>query len=61
MGFFLLDPEDVKSVEVWGPSVPSVEEQGHHDLALHYGAQRAHLKAEAHRERKGSNPITNLI
>ena len=59
-GLLFLDPEDVRSVQVWGPSWTSVEEQGSHDLASDNGAQRAHLKAKVHRDWKGSNP-TNLI
>jgi hypothetical protein len=32
-----LDPEDVKTVYIWGPSGTSVEKQGSHDLASDYG------------------------
>ena len=35
--------------------------QGSHDLVSDYGAQRACFKAWVHRDRKGSNPTTNLI
>jgi hypothetical protein len=59
LGSFLLDPEDVKGLS-FGPSGTVVKGQGSLDLASDFGAQRARLKVQAHRDRKGSNLITNL-
>jgi hypothetical protein len=36
-GLVFLDPEDVRTVYIWGPSGTSVEEQGSHELASDYG------------------------
>jgi len=40
LGTFFLDPG-----KVWGPYGTSVKKQSSLDLALDFGAQRAHLKA----------------
>ena len=62
MGSFL-DPDYVRSVKVGrgGQSGTAVKDQGSHDLASEYGAQRACCKASVHWDRKGSNPITVLF
>ena len=46
---------------VWGQPGTSVKDQGSHDLASEYGAQRACFKAKVHRDQKGSNQITTLL
>jgi hypothetical protein len=45
---------------VLGQSGTSVRDNGSHDLASQYEAQRGYFKIQVHWDRKGSNPVTTL-
>ena len=51
-----LDPEDVKTVYIWGPSGTSVEEQGSHDLASDEGGTKDLSKGLGAMGLKGLEP-----
>jgi hypothetical protein len=60
MGCFFLDPQDIKNLSLranWNIS----KRTGLPWPSKDYGAQMVCLKAQVHRDRKGSNPVTNLI
>jgi len=59
-GSFFLAPKNVKSLRLV-QTVSAVNEQGCHNLASAYGAQRDSLKGWVYRERRGSNPLTIYI
>jgi len=46
---------------VWGQSGTAVKDQGSHDLALEFGAQRACFIAWVLWDQKDSNPIITLL
>ena len=52
--------QSVLRVWFWGPSGTLAKKQGSLDLVSDYGAQRACLTAQVHRDRKSSNPTINL-